>query len=303
MSFWWVPMAISAAGSLLQASSSSEQNDSRQVWNRYNADMQRQVDLGNIESQLALADINWGIAQTNAGMAFAAADVTQKMGDIRADMATNYALYNASVLYHVANYNDSLLAQEASRVSEDLNLDLGMIQMYRARERGEIRAEQGASGVVMDQDSAADVIIDARTQEALDAFIVRHQADRRAADISNARARGQWEAAMEAQKVMYEGQLSAFGGRLDAFSQATNQRLSGMGMLAQGAGQQAGAQISALAQQQSSDYRYKSNQMASQIDYEQNDTTRKNSLIQGLFGAASAGASLYYMQKPTNPTV
>ena len=97
--------------------------------------------------------------------------------------------------------------------------------MERERERKTIEANQAASGTLMGVGSNAQVLIDQKTQEELDKFIVKHNADIQASRIQNAKAQNLWLGEMEMLKIGYEGQVSA------GVAQA-NANLQAMGTLA-----------------------------------------------------------------------
>lgn len=267
---WWIPVAISAASTVANASSKTSQNKSQRSWNTYNVNMQYTTDMNNIATQNAIAGVN-------ASMALAA-------GQINASVALKTSKLNAQIIGATALYNDALMEEEEKVMWDAMELDLELMENERAVERGAILADQAASGVVMGQDSHADVITDQKTQEALDAFVVRHNADISAAKISNARAKGLWEADMAIKKTIYDGQMSAWSSTANAGLKA--------------AGIAATAKISALAGTMSANSRRTSGLAGASMTYSQNRTDITNGFVNGLFSAASSGAQSYYAQKP-----
>jgi len=271
---WWIPMAISAASSLMQAGQASAQNKSQLGWNRYNAQMRFKTDMTNIAASHIISGIN--------------ASAVAAAGAIQATAIEQTAKFNANMIRQTADYNDSLLEEELSLMWDSINLDLQLLDNQRAVERGELRANQAASGVIMDQDSAQDVVVDQKTQEALDAFIIRHGGDIQAAKINNARAQGQWQADAQIVKTIWEGQMGAWAARASAGAQAGAIRASG--------------NIAAAADTISAGYKLKAGMAGSDLGYNQNQTQISNSLMNGIFSAAAQGASNYYRQKPAGGT-
>ena len=82
------------------------------------------------------------------------------------------------MIFATTSYNALLQEQELSRLWEDEGLALEQLGAERARERGGIIAEQGASGTVIGEGSNEDVIVSQMTQEAMDATVIQHGADR-----------------------------------------------------------------------------------------------------------------------------
>ena len=268
---WWIPMAISAASTLMQSGQASAQNKQQLGWNRYNAQMQFKTDMANIAGSHIISNIN--------------ASAVAAAGSIQAAAIEQTSKFNAEMIRRTQEYNDGLMEEELSLLWDSVNLDLQLLENQRAVERGDIRANQAASGVIMDQDSAQDVMVDQKTQEAMDAFIIRHGGDIQAAKISNARAQSQWQADAQVVKTIWEGQMGAWAARASAGAQAGAIRASG--------------NIAAMADRISAGYRLQAGMAGSNMGYSQNQTMISNNMVNGLFSAAAQGASNYYRQKPT----
>ena len=293
MSLWWVPMALSAAGSVITAGSQNKQNSNARAWNQYNTQMQYNTDLGNIQAQTAIAGMNAAM-QLQAGKVNAALEL--QAGAINAESAKRIAAYNAQLISATSLYNDSLYEQELGMLWESLDLDLLLMSNERAVERGAIEGQQSASGVLMGQDSNADVIIDQMTQEQLDATVVRHQADREAKKLGDARAQSMWNAQNEFAQTLWMGEMEAYSNLANAQIRSTgalmNAQIGAAGTLATAA-------ISAQAGRTSARNAYTAGMWGAQVDYNQNKNPISNNLVSGLFGAAGAGISGYYAAKPT----
>ena len=68
MSYWWVPMAISAASSLVNRSSSNSQNKDQASWNQYNVSSQYGIDTMNNSMALSLGKMNAALALKAGGI-------------------------------------------------------------------------------------------------------------------------------------------------------------------------------------------------------------------------------------------
>lgn len=294
MSYWWVPMAISAASAIANRASSSSQNKNQAAWNRYNAESQYGIDTLNNSTALALG-------QMNAALAMKAGDVNAALalhsGKIDSLVAQRTADYNAAMLTATAQYNDSLLESELSSMWETAELDLMLLDNQRQVERGQIVAEQAASGTVIGEGSNADVLIDQRTQAELDAFVVRHNADVQAASISNARAQGMWEAQVGVQHTIWQGQM-------ESYYAVANSEIRAQGIKANAAldsaAMGASSSINYWAGTQSANLRRQAGIAGASLNYNQNQQTISNNFVQGMFSAAASGASRYYQYKQTN---
>jgi hypothetical protein len=272
MPYWWVPMAISAASSVVQASSASKQNKQQAAWNRYNAQMQYQTDMTNIGAQTAIAGFNAKMAMMAGKMS---AGVTKKMAE-----------FNAQQTWATTLFNDALYEEELSLLWDAVDLDLAQLENQRAVERGQILAAQAASGTVMGQDSNAQVVINQRLQEEMDAFIVRHGADVQANKIARERAAGLWQGEMAVRKILYEGAMGAYAATANANLQAA-------GILGESA-------ISAAAQKKSAMFRLQAGMAGADMQYNQQQTGIQANLVSGLFSAAGQGFSNFYGMKPTS---
>jgi len=271
LAVWWmaIPVVLSAASAAYSSMQQRDYGETAEAWQRYNASMQYNVSLDNLFNQALLT-------QYNAKMALAA-------GDLKASAIMASADYNVSLLRATTEYNDSLLEEEVSLLWESVDLDLELLEQQRARERGTILANQAASGTVMGEGSNLDVIISQKTQEALDAFIIRHGADIKAKQIQNARAQNLFSGEMQARKIAWEGELGAAVSKSMASIQASSMLMEGG--LRLGAGLQ-----TAEYQRQAGMYG------ASMTGYEW-DQRSWSTLVQGMFSAASRGVSAYYGSK------
>lgn len=264
---WWMiaSAAISAYSSYTKNKDQTETNKEQSAWNKYNAMMNYSNTMNNLNARMALYEMN-------AAMTMAAAENTSATTKLIAN-------YNADLLYDAAQYNDKLYEQELQNLWDETGLDLELITLERAKERGEIEAKQSASGTVMGIDSNADVIIDQKTQEALDKFVVRHGADVTAARINNARAKGLWQAEQEIGKVMFEGTIKAN-------TALSNAALASAGMMTEAGIEYAAGSASAAAQ-------LKSGLAGADLTQSQNQTNIDSAFQSGMFSAIGSGISSY----------
>ena len=293
MSYWWVPMAISAVGSMVNRSSSNAQNRTQASWNQYNVNSQYNIDTMNNATALALGKMNASLA-LGAGNVNAA--LALMSGKLDSEMARKTADYNAAMITATAQYNDSLLESDLSSMWESAELDLMLLDNQRQVEKGQILAEQAASGTVIGDGSNADVVVNQQTQAELDAFVVRHNADIQAAAISNARAQGMWEAQVGVQHALWQGEM-------ESYYATANSQIRAQGIKANAALDAASigatSSLNYWAGTQSANLRRSAGIAGVQTSYSQNKQAISNNFVQGLFSAAANGASRYYEYKPT----
>lgn len=267
---WPLVYAVVAAGSAIYSSSSSRSQNKKQLtWNRYNATVAHNNEQSNIASQTMLGMFN--------------AMMLKKAADTKAGISKQNANYNASLIRAKTDYNDALLEEEENLLWESVGLDLKLLERQRAVERGGIVADQGASGTTIGIGSNQDTVVDQMTQEMLDAFVIQHNADQKAASIRNARARNEWEGDMQVKQTLYDGEMGAFVA-------TDNARNQSMGMLAD-------TFITGNANKVSSNTSLNTNLSSSKLAYDQNNSRISQQFAQGLFSAASKGFQGYYGTK------
>ena len=291
---WWIPAAIGAVGSLVNYSSQNKQNSNQAAWNRYNSQMSYNTDMSNIAAMEKIGGMNAAMQMAAGKMN---AQIELAAGEINAQAIEGIARYNASLINLTTDYNTLLLEDELAMLWEAAELDMLHLENQRAVEKGQIEAGQAASGTVMGQDSNADVLISQQTAADLDAFIVRHNANRQAEGIR-----------IQIDENVFNGQLAwqqtMFKGAMDSMLTRTNAQLGAIGSVANAAvgaastmGQTA---IQAAAGRQSARYALDAGMAGAQMQYDQNSTTIKNNFVSGLFGSLSVGATNYFgMKQPT----
>ena len=260
---------IGGIGGLISGGAADDQMENQVAWAKYNAMMQLNTDLYNIDSQFDLALMNAGLVSGMAGIKNAAIQEN--------------AEYNAAIIYSTTIYNDALLEQELVRVWQDEDLELEQLEMFRARERGGIVADQAASGTVIAVGSNADVIISQRTQEAMDANIVMFNADRKAADIHNQRAQGNWQGQVAISHVLWDGEVQSYVNEANATIQSASIIT--------------GAKIKRRADTYTANQRSYMSGVGIDMSMAQFDMQNTQNMIGGLFNAASTYAVGTYARK------
>ena len=186
---------IGGIGGYISGSSADSQFANQAAWADYNRYSQYNTSAFNAASSLAIAGMNARLARAS--------------GQAEAGQAIAAATYNANIIRLTTEHNVQLMEDELADVWEDHDLDLEQLTMFRARERGGIEADQAASGTVMGEGSNAAIVIDQRTQEALDASILQHGADRQASGISNQIAESRWQGGLAISQTIWEGNVAA----------------------------------------------------------------------------------------------
>lgn len=270
--YQYIPAALSAVSAISESNQMSEGGEMQSSWMKYDAEQRYGSAMKNIEAQQ-------GIAAANAAGLQAGAKV-------KGELIVDEAIFNANMIKATTKYNNSLLDYEEELLWEQMDLDIELLERQRARERGTMKATQSASGTVMGEGSNAEVIIDQRTQEALDAFVVRRNADIEAKKIANKQAQNTWQGEMAIQKTLYQGQLQNFSVHQSAGNQAA-------GILAQSG-------ISAAANKISAGYARDAGFRGGYNTEQTSKSQSWNRFTQGMFGAAASAASTYYSNKDTS---
>lgn len=260
---------VGGIGGFISGSSADAQNDTANAWAQYNNAMQYQTNLYNIQSGL-------DIAQFNAQATMMAAAVQSNAARVAAD-------YNAGMIFATTSYNAMLANQELSRVWEDNDLDLLQLENERARERGGMIAEQAASGTVIGEESNADVLISQRTQEALDATIITHGAQRQAANIVNQKVQSLWQGQVAIGQTLWEGEMAGYTAKANAAIQAGSTLAT--------------ANIQANADRWSAAIQYNAGNNNIAISDSKYGQQQTQNMVTGLFNAAAMGATMYGASK------
>lgn len=205
----WGALASAAASIIGTVMSSSSANSEGDRANKYG-----QVTAANLR--------NYGQSSAMATLMSAGYNAALLNSQAQVKSAANMAVarQNASLLIQTANYNSLLFDEEIDSVYESAKLDRKLLELATAKTIGTVEAQQSASGVLMGQDSNADVIIDIMVQSALEDLVIKTNADNKARGLLSASAKGEWEANMEARKMLYEAQVSGDVNRVMASQQA-----------------------------------------------------------------------------------
>lgn len=265
---WWmaIPAVIGVVSSISQANSASAQNKNQAAWNRYNAEAGYNTAMANIAMQMALGMAN--------------AQMAANEGRLQAAMILADSEFNQRIRRATIAYNDLLIEDEIKQTWDAAELDVELLRMARAQERGEIEAQQSASGTVMGEGSNAEVLINQKTQEELETFIIMHQADRVVTDLQNTRAQNLWQGEVDLRRIIWEGKLGAMGASFSSGSRASSIAASTL--------------VGAAVDQLSARNAREAGMQGAQVAYTSNRTQINNNLSHGLMSAAGQGVSAYY---------
>ena len=260
---------IGGIAGLFTGSSSDAQFKQQQEVARYNALMTYNTNMNNANSRFILNGFN--------------AALSLKTAEINAELTQRSALYNANVIKMTTEYNNNLLEYEQELLWDKFDLDKTLLHQQRERERGAIIARQSSSGVILgDEKSTGALVLNSMTQEALDVFIMRHQADINYTNIENKQAQNVWQGNLAIDKVMYEGAMTAY-------NRTANARLSAASQLMSGAISYNANTNSAINNLTAQSYGLQTNQST----YDRANTA---ALVNGLFSAANTVIKNYDWQ-------
>lgn len=265
---------IGGVAGLISGGSADAQQENQEAWAKYNNRMRYNTSLYNIDSFLKISEMN--------------AAATRAAANLNATAIESGAQYNAAMTFGVVQYNAELQELELERIWEDEDLALEQLATYRNRERGVIVADQAASGTVIGEGSNADVIISQQAQEALDATIIMHGADRKAADVGNAIARGRWEGTTEINKILWQGRVQSYVTRANATIQAGSQVV--------------GSRIKANADLYSAEQAFNTGGYAVEMSQAQFNSQNVQNMTTGLFNAGGTYIGYKYAKKPLTTT-
>jgi hypothetical protein len=258
-------MAASAASASASAKGAAVQNQIQSDWNRYNAQTAYNTDTANLELQSAITDVNLATLQTSS--------------DIGLDVADTVDTYNKSLIRDTAVYNDLLYEQDIEDLWTQHGLDVEVLTLQRARERGEMVANQSAPGTTIGEGSNADVVVDQMAQENLDKFILKTGADIQASKIMNARAQSLYEAEQAVKKISYEGRIRRIETEVSTALRSTS-------IVAE-------STLNLLAGSQSALGRLNSGLSGASVQAASNAAQIRSDFTSGMIGAVGKGVSTY----------
>lgn len=316
---WPLVLAAGAsiAGGFISANTTRKNGQIAQQTANRNALMQQQAGAQNAKMIRALGSANAGLVMSggkyNAALAMMGGEYNAALAMMEADVNNQFirsvANYNSLMQTAIASHNASLLEAEVDNVWEAADLDLTQLEQQRARTAGTAEAYFSASGVVMGQDSAADVVADINTQFELDKTIVRHNAEMEANRFLNEAAKSRFQGGLEARRILWEGQMATFQNTANANLRAAGYRVNA-GIEAGGAMVNAGIQAGGILGQSMLDAattRYNANVSAyntrseGYASYQAAKNLAGQQVLGGFLGAVTTGATLYGMQNtPTS---
>lgn len=305
---WWyaIPAVMQGVSAITQANAASKQNNTQLAINRYNTQMAYGTAQKNAAAQMKIAGMNYGMAAKAAQFNMKIAEFNTKLAtqatEFNNELIRRSTVYNSVMTVETIRYNNSLLDEEQADIWEAADLDIALLENQRARERGEIVAIQAASGTVIGEGSNADIVIDSRTQEALDAFVVRHGADQQAAQIEREKAKNVWQGQVSLQNMLWEGKLqiakNTYETTLGNMSTMANAMIGTVNQMSQAAASYGSAALGAAAQRSSAQSAYQAGMYNANMSYSQNQIGIRSNMMSGLYGAIGTGVAGYYSQKP-----
>ena len=114
------------------------------------------------------------------------------------------AEFNMGLQKKVTEYNTAMLLDELPQLMAQYDLSITHIRQQGAKQEGGIVAYQGASGTVIGTGSNLDVVVDSKTQLALDEYAVGMQYQWNVDAVYDAIAKGEWEGQMAIDKMAFE---------------------------------------------------------------------------------------------------
>jgi hypothetical protein len=229
-------VALPALQGIMGSRSSSKNAKAAMAAAQQNAAMASMVGEWNAKSIMDLAEFNIKLGNL-------ASDIEKKQIRAVADR-------NMELRLITAEYNAGLLEKEAGYLYQALDLDLEMLSHEVDKIVGGNQAQFAANGLVVGEGITVDAEIDVRTQEALQKFIMRTNADNNATRILNEAALTRWNGQVEAQTIGWEAELNTFNvtanrlmTNMGTYSQASydatmavrNSYLQAQGIMSQGA--------------------------------------------------------------------
>lgn len=294
MPAWLIPAAmtaVSTAAKIGQGITGSKAQaayaDAQSKWDTYNATMQHQNTLSNVASQIVISQMNTASTMKAAELNMMLADLGLSASQFESEALIKVANYNAAVTRATSEYNADLIETEIVNVWNAMGLDLKLLEMQRSRERGTIRANQAASGTVMNQDSNAAVLLSQRTQENLDAIVIRFRADEKVTEIMNAMSQTLWQGEVQARQTIWEGRVNAAVNDVNSETAAkgavANALMQSQFAVAKGFADMLGAEAAI----RSSKSEFMSGTLGAQFSKQATDAKARNTFTNGLFSGAN----------------
>jgi len=191
-------VAVTAASAIAQglmSSSAAKANAyNAQEWAEYNAAVARQVGKTN-----ALATAQF--AQLNAQMLMMGASA-------EAAIANQVAKYNAGIRLQISEANAKAFESEIPIIWDAANLDTFKLEQEIDQISGANRTAYGFANVRLDEGTPLQAEISLRTQEAMDAFVIKHNAQIAVARMVDKASMSRWQGKVEAGQILYEGRMS-----------------------------------------------------------------------------------------------
>ena len=196
---WPVVLAIASMAMQVGAGVAGKKAAKNQAaWNDYyareNAAAARETGKWNADVVKQTAEFNNALAMSVTGM------------EVESTLAI--AKYNAALRVSLADYNAEVLENEAKYVAESADLDVDLLNLATKQYIGSARNSYAGAGIRLDEGTTKDMIVDARTQQELQTFIIRHNADVEMTRLVNASSMGRWQGEMEAATILFDAKMT-----------------------------------------------------------------------------------------------
>lgn len=200
---WGTVMAMAELwNSGYQSTVSGANAHQTQEWGEYNAAIAQQNAAFNAVAIEELGAINIQFLELSAE---AQASATEKLG-----------YFNAGLRLLAADQNTELIAKEVGLVWEQQGLDQFLLDQEVSKVVGASQNAYAGAGIEISVGAPVDLMVDQKTQAALESHIIRHSADIAMDKLMDAAATGKWEAEMEAASIIHSAESSADLTRVNA---------------------------------------------------------------------------------------
>lgn len=166
-----------------------------QEWGEYNAEVAQENAAFNAA---AIEELGWINNQFLQLSTEAQAVATEELG-----------IFNASLRILAAEQNTQLLEKEAGLVWEKQGLDQFLLGQEVSKVIAASRNAYAGAGIEVNVGAPVDLLIDQKTQAALESHVIRYNAEIAMDKLLDAAAIGEWEAEMEATSIIYSAKSSA----------------------------------------------------------------------------------------------
>jgi hypothetical protein len=131
------------------------------------------------------------------------------LGTFGAKIALDVGQKNAEMARATTFFNNSLLETEISKMLEEEGFSQTQLAKQFAAHKGEVIANQAASGTVIGEGSNADVVASDMAQFEMDKMVLSRNYTDKIGDVLNTMAMNAWEGELQARKFVYQAGIEA----------------------------------------------------------------------------------------------